>query len=607
MASEQPLDNLPLPKDTYIAFDAVSLRQLIIERMNKQGIFTDQNQIGSNLASIIDIVAYAYNTLIYYLNKTATESMFSEAQIYENVSRIVRLLDYKPLGFQSSLLPFVLEADEYLEADRTYIIPRYSTIGQSQITYSVTEDILFNKTVEGIQILLDHSSSKFLVQGRFVESSLFTPSGNNNEILYLITPENSLIDHNNIHVYVKHGDSNKWFKYEQSANLYLESGPTLKHELRFTENKQYELKFGDNLSGRKLETVDRVCVYYLVSDGINGQVGTYTFDRSRMARYNTPVFNKILEDQQDTYNISNLLNDTNINHCMVTNSTRSTLSQVPQTVDQIKESAVVGYRAQYRLVTAQDYAGYVKSNFSNFIQDAIAINNNEYMETYIKYFYDLGLENPLFVGRALYNQVTFGSSCNFNSIYLIVVPRSTSYVEVYVTPTQKQLISSTLEDTKMATTEIMFIDPIYMAVAIGVSNIFIDLQEPRAFDPSIEDLTVLQVVRNKFAKRTDESIKADVRKIFTDYFNQLNCSLGQTIDARYIESQISGIDGVESLRTTRTDRAEVSYNGLSLVVWNPNYFTSIDNGYVTGSKTLHKFQFPYLYDINKLIAKIVVI
>jgi len=607
MASEQPLDNLPLPKDTYIAFDAVSLRQLIIERMNKQGIFTDQNQIGSNLASIIDIVAYAYNTLIYYLNKTATESMFSEAQIYENVSRIVRLLDYKPLGYQSSLLPFVLEADENLEADRTYIIPRYSTIGQSQITYSVTEDILFNKTVEGIQILLDHSSSKFLVQGRFVESSLFTPSGNNNEILYLITPENALIDHNNIHVYVKHGDSNKWFKYEQSASLYLESGPTLKHELRFTENKQYELKFGDNLSGRKLETIDRVCVYYLVSDGTNGQVGTYTFDRSRMARYNTPVFNKILEDQQDTYNISNLLNDTNINHCMVTNSTRSTLSQVPQTVEQIKESAVAGYRAQYRLVTTQDYASYVKSNFSNFIQDTIAINNNEYMETYIKYFYDLGLENPLFVGRALYNQVTFGSSCNFNSIYLIVVPRSTSYVEVYVTPTQKQLISSTLEDTKMATTEIMFIDPIYMAVAIGVSNIFIDLQEPRAFDPSIEDLTVLQVVRNKFAKRTDESIKADVRKIFTDYFSQLNCSLGQTIDARYIESQISGIDGVESLRTTRTDRAEVSYNGLSLIVWNPNYTTSIDNGYVTGSKTLHKFQFPYLYDINKLIAKIVVV
>ena len=65
MASEQPLDNLPLPKDTYIAFDAVSLRQLIIERMNKQGVFTDQNQIGSNLASIIDIVAYSYNTLIY--------------------------------------------------------------------------------------------------------------------------------------------------------------------------------------------------------------------------------------------------------------------------------------------------------------------------------------------------------------------------------------------------------------------------------------------------------------------------------------------------------------------------------------------------------------
>ena len=69
MANDPLSLNYTLPKDSYIAFDALTLRQLIISRLNEQGVFTDQNYIGSNLACIIDIVSYTFNTLIYYLNK----------------------------------------------------------------------------------------------------------------------------------------------------------------------------------------------------------------------------------------------------------------------------------------------------------------------------------------------------------------------------------------------------------------------------------------------------------------------------------------------------------------------------------------------------------
>ena len=91
-------------KDSYIAFDALSLRQLIIDRLNEQQVFTDQNYIGSNLAAVIDIVSFAYSSLIYYLNKTSTETLFSEAQLYENINRIVKLLDYKPIGIQTATI-----------------------------------------------------------------------------------------------------------------------------------------------------------------------------------------------------------------------------------------------------------------------------------------------------------------------------------------------------------------------------------------------------------------------------------------------------------------------------------------------------------------------
>ena len=133
-----------IQKGGYVTFDALSLRQLIISRLNQQGIFTDQNFLGSNLASIIDIISYSYNTLLYYLNKTATESMFTEAQLLENINRIVKIIDYSPVGAQTSTLTFNCSANTLTQG--FYTIPRYSYLLINSIPYSFNEDIVFAKT-----------------------------------------------------------------------------------------------------------------------------------------------------------------------------------------------------------------------------------------------------------------------------------------------------------------------------------------------------------------------------------------------------------------------------------------------------------------------------
>ena len=62
-----------LPIDAYASFDARSLRDLIVDRLNNNSdiSFTDQNYEGSNLNAIIDIIAYSYHTLLFYLNQTS--------------------------------------------------------------------------------------------------------------------------------------------------------------------------------------------------------------------------------------------------------------------------------------------------------------------------------------------------------------------------------------------------------------------------------------------------------------------------------------------------------------------------------------------------------
>ena len=68
-----------LPTDAYTGFDAQSLRDLIISRINNDTTinFTDQNFEGSNISALIDIISYSYHTLLFYLNQTSSESNFN--------------------------------------------------------------------------------------------------------------------------------------------------------------------------------------------------------------------------------------------------------------------------------------------------------------------------------------------------------------------------------------------------------------------------------------------------------------------------------------------------------------------------------------------------
>jgi hypothetical protein len=222
MASETP-NNFEIKQNEYVAFDAISLRNLILDRLNNQGTFTDQNYIGSNLASVIDIISYAYNTLIFYLNQTSNESNFSEAQIYENIARIVNLLDYKPIGYQTSTLAFQTSATFISETrntfdggvdlayGRSYSIPRYAQLIVDGIPFSFNEDITFSGYQEGTNALEDLSNRKLLYQGIYKETPAYVAQGDKHEVITISNPNSSSkIDHFNIDVYVWERVKNRW-------------------------------------------------------------------------------------------------------------------------------------------------------------------------------------------------------------------------------------------------------------------------------------------------------------------------------------------------------------------------------------------------------------
>jgi len=594
------MSDCPDTKDGYLNFDALSIKQTIKDRLTQSGTFSDQAYEGSNISTIIDIVAYTFNVLMFYLNKTSTESMFSDSVIYENMNRIVKLIDYKPIGHQTSTLSFdarVLGSGG-TQNSGLYTIPRYSYFQLGGISYSVNEDITFSKILDGEdEDLIDMSKEKLLYQGKYQEYPLYTAIGQENELIFMVPGDNIIIDHFNIDVYVKSVSTGKWEKWASTPSLYLNNSNEKKYEIRLNENQHYEVKFGNGINGYKLEEGSSVAIYYLRSSGTDGEVGVGVLNGNKLTKFQTTQFNEILTDVVDGQ--YTFLSD--MATLEFTNDTVSTYSSTPESVDSIRENAPAIFRSQYRLVTAGDYEAFIKTNFSNLISDVKVVNNWQYLSEQMKYYYDLGINNPNLVSRPLYNQVMFSDSCNFNNVYIITVPKIVSGVDqltAMVSPSLKEFIISSMKDVKTMTAETIILDPVYMTVGIGV------LDRETEFTTSTVDDSYLEIVKDPNSRRDNSSIKQEIEGIFLNYFDRQNVKLGQIIDIKQLTADILSVNGVKTFYTRNRNTPDVRTERLSMVLWNsvyPTDYTSLLTNY-----SLEYFKFPYLYKANEFSNFIVV-
>jgi hypothetical protein len=601
--TNETTNDFPLPKDTYAAFDAISLRNLIIERLNDKGVFTDQNYIGSNLAAIIDIVSYSFNTLIYYLNRTSTESTFTEAQLYENISRIVKLLDYKPVGYQTSTLTFQCSADNrdnsFDLVNGVYTIPRYSYLTIGNIPFSFNEDVSFSVSQQSVLELTDITNRKLLFQGVYRENPIHTASGDSNEIV-TINVANALVDHLNIDVYVYEISQNRWVQYRETPSLYTEQPSTRSYEKRLNPNFLYEITFGDGVNGRRLQQGDRVAIYFLQSSGDLGVIGPRTLSDPQLDRsiFNTTAYEAILSDvKQDQQSF--LLTAPLFQRLFFDNISGSTVPKNVEDADSIRKNAPANFKSQYRLVTISDYETFIKTNFNNFIGDIKAFSNWDYTSKYLKYFNDIQV-SPTAFRQIMLNQVLYSDACNFNNVYLCGVPKVAQGSTLkYLLPAQKELIISNLQPLKMLTTETTFVDPIFKALTFGVKSVDSEVVVSDA------DFTQVEFAKTPGNNRNNQSIIADIVNVFQQFFSPLRQEIGGMIDHSLLTSNILSIDGISSITTRRLDTNE-STEGLSFYLWNPTY-PDLDKKAVVNNLILSPFEFLYFQDLQNVASKFVVI
>jgi len=595
-----------IDNNSYAAFDATSLKTLIIDRLNNSGVFTDQNFEGSNINQVLDIISYSYHTLLFYLNQTSSESLYSQATLNENINKIVKLLNYNPIGVQSATLNFNVTAPDNLAAN-SYTIPRYSYFVTNGIQYAFTKDATFTKTLTAAENLTEFSDNNLLYQGTYVEYPVAVATGEPYELLTITSVDginNVQIDHFNIDVYVRDNSvlNPVYTQYRPTESLFLEQSDSLVYQIRLNENGRYDIKFGNGTFGKQLNQGDEIAIYFLKTDGPTGEIPAGGIDDRQLVLYNSEQFQNILTDTLAQNLV--VVTSEEAGSLQFINISPSTKSSEAEGVASIKENALNTYRAQYRLSTTGDVETYVKKNFGNIISSSRVVNNADYISGHLKYYFDLGVERPSIASRLMFNQVKFSSSCNFNNTYVYAVPKIDLVTSLttrvnYLNGAQKQFIIDKLNPYKISTSEIVPVDPVYVEVGFGLGNV------GEALTPSIADETTLEVIVNGALRRNFSSIQAQVAKILTDFFKTTNDNLGVLINLTDLSSKIINIEGVSNFRTVRTSSGgRIQFPGISLLIFNPVY-PETDIAVVQQNLTLPYFKFPYLSNSIDFINKIV--
>lgn len=319
---------------TNLDFDQI--KTSIKDYLRSNSNFTDYDFEGSNLSSIIDVLAYNTYITSYNANMISNEVFIDSATLRENVVSLARNIGYVPRSKTSSRanISFFVDTTEFTTRPLTLTLKKgtvctsSSSFGDQNYTFTVPEDIT-KPVINGIALFqnIDVYEGTFLV-------NTFTANSNNPNQKYIL--DNSGIDTQSISVLVRNTQSSSVTRKFSLSNSLLDVDSTSRvFFIQEIEDQRYELIFGDGVFGVSLDDQNFIEVSYVSTNGEDGNgISSFTFN-GRIVDNNNRVVNTGIS--------------------LLTANTESRGGQNLESIDSIKKYAPRIYSSQNRAVTATDY------------------------------------------------------------------------------------------------------------------------------------------------------------------------------------------------------------------------------------------------------------
>lgn len=194
------------------------------------------------------------------------------------------------------------------------------------------------------------------------------------------------LDNNELFTMIDSDDDDRLIKVHTSQSKV--------YHLYLNSDKTYELKFGDGVVGKKLNNGDTLFIYYLDTNGTDGNIDLTEIGLANLKfKENVDVTDKIKEKYASAERKS-LIDEKELYTIQMRDLTTSTASN-EETVEEIRMNAPEKFKTGNRLITAHDYEWYVKNNKAlqsrtglNVI-DVVCMNNMEYAMQFYTWLYSV--------------------------------------------------------------------------------------------------------------------------------------------------------------------------------------------------------------------------
>ena len=417
---------MPLVNFANLDFDQI--KTSIKDYLRSNSNFTDYDFEGSNLSTIIDVLAYNTYITSYNANMVSNEVFIDSATLRENVVSLARNIGYTPYSKRASQanISFFVNTSDYADQPQTItlnkgIVASSNSFANESYTFAILDDIT---------VPVSDNTASFdnvaIYEGIYLTST-FTVNSFDPDQRFIL--ENSGIDLSTLRVVVKPSQSSTVTrKYIQSDSLFDITSESPVYFVQEVEGERYELIFGDGIFGKKLEAPSFIEVSYLVTAGELGN-GINNFN-----------FAGKLTSSRDNTTISSGVS-------LVTALNSSSLGQNIESVESIKKYATRIYSSQKRAVTAADFEAIIPSLYTE--TDSVSAFGGETLTPpqYGKVFVSIKPTNGPYLSNQIKNNIKREiKKYSVSGIDVEITDLKFLYIELNITAYYNSNLISSAED-----------------------------------------------------------------------------------------------------------------------------------------------------------------
>jgi len=334
-----------MPLVNFTNLDFAQIKATLRDYLKSNSNFTDYDFEGSNLSTILDVLAYNTYITSYNANMVANEVFIDSATLRENVVSLARNIGYVPRSRKAAraTISFFVDTSNITPSPVSITLKKgpiattSGTFGNQSFIFSILEDI----TAPVFDNIASFNDIE-IYEGVLLTNNFTYTARNPNQKFIL---PNSGIDTDLISVVVKPTQTSTIsVKYNRQDSLFDVREDTEVYFLQEIEDERYELIFGDGVFGKKLEEANYIEVSYISSNGSSGN-GINQFSYAGRLTYTR---NSI------EYTVTSGIS-------LLTTGLISSGGENIETIDSIKKYAPQIYASQNRAVTANDYETLIPS------------------------------------------------------------------------------------------------------------------------------------------------------------------------------------------------------------------------------------------------------